>query len=133
MTKLQWGTKRVCDKCGARFYDLNRSPATCPMCDTVRTTGRSSKPRREAGTALVIEEAETEASVDGEEVPVDGLDDGEKDDADKDEEGDEVAQDDADKVDADKQDEADKNDADEEDEADGRGDDAEPGDDADRP
>lgn len=113
MTKPQWGTKHVCDNCGARFYDLNRSPATCPMCDTVRTTGRSSKPKRKAGTPLVIEETETEASVDGEEVPVDGLDDGEKDEADKVE--------------------ADKNDADEEDEADDRGDDAEPGDDADRP
>jgi hypothetical protein len=97
------------------------------MCDTVRTTGRSSKPKRKAGTPLVIEETETEASVDGEEVPVDGLDDGEKDEADKDEEGDEVSEDNADKV------EADKNDADEEDEADDRGDDAEPGDDADRP
>ncbi|MDP7668659.1 MAG: hypothetical protein QF738_11440 [Rhodospirillales bacterium] len=28
---------------------MNRSPATCPKCDTVRTPGRSSKPRREAG------------------------------------------------------------------------------------
>jgi uncharacterized protein (TIGR02300 family) len=26
------GTKRVCPSCGARFYDLGRSPITCPVC-----------------------------------------------------------------------------------------------------
>jgi len=71
----QWGIKRVCDNCGAPFYDLNRSPATCPKCDTVVTTGRSAKPSRKATAAPVIEKPETEASVDGEEVPVDGPDD----------------------------------------------------------
>lgn len=31
------GTKRTCQSssCGARFYDLNRDPITCPMCGTV--------------------------------------------------------------------------------------------------
>jgi uncharacterized protein (TIGR02300 family) len=29
------GTKRVCPSCGARFYDLNRSPITCPACQAV--------------------------------------------------------------------------------------------------
>src|SRR4030067_1743765 len=29
------GTKRVCPSCGARFYDLNRSPITCPVCQAV--------------------------------------------------------------------------------------------------
>ncbi|MFT9019541.1 TIGR02300 family protein, partial [Acetobacter malorum] len=28
------GTKRVCVSCGARFYDLHRSPAVCPKCGT---------------------------------------------------------------------------------------------------
>jgi len=26
------GTKRVCESCGAKFYDLNNSPAICPKC-----------------------------------------------------------------------------------------------------
>ena len=26
------GTKRICPVCGARFYDLNKHPATCPKC-----------------------------------------------------------------------------------------------------
>ena len=33
-TKAERGTKRTCQNgsCGARFYDLNRSPIVCPMC-----------------------------------------------------------------------------------------------------
>ena len=35
--KAERGTKRTCQNnaCGARFYDLNRDPATCPICGTV--------------------------------------------------------------------------------------------------
>ena len=33
MTKPEWGDKRTCPKCGARFYDLGKSdPATCIEC-----------------------------------------------------------------------------------------------------
>jgi uncharacterized protein (TIGR02300 family) len=33
-TKQDRGTKRTCQnsECGSRFYDLNRSPITCPIC-----------------------------------------------------------------------------------------------------
>jgi uncharacterized protein (TIGR02300 family) len=33
-TKQDRGTKRTCQNsdCGARFYDLNRSPVVCPVC-----------------------------------------------------------------------------------------------------
>lgn len=36
-SKAQRGTKRTCqnNSCGARFYDLARTPITCPMCGTV--------------------------------------------------------------------------------------------------
>jgi hypothetical protein len=35
-TKAARGTKRTCQNtdCGARFYDLNRDPAVCPICET---------------------------------------------------------------------------------------------------
>ena len=35
--KLQRGTKRMCQnpECGSRFYDLNRDPITCPICNSV--------------------------------------------------------------------------------------------------
>ena len=35
MTKPEWGTKRECQNCGARFYDLKRTPITCPKCEAV--------------------------------------------------------------------------------------------------
>jgi uncharacterized protein (TIGR02300 family) len=34
MANAELGTKRVCVACGARFYDLQRSPAICPKCGT---------------------------------------------------------------------------------------------------
>ena len=36
-TKAARGTKRTCqnNECGARFYDLTRDPAECPICSTV--------------------------------------------------------------------------------------------------
>ncbi len=30
--KADWGTKRVCQSCGCKFYDLQRSPIVCPSC-----------------------------------------------------------------------------------------------------
>jgi len=32
MTKPEWGEKRTCQACGARFYDMERSPILCPKC-----------------------------------------------------------------------------------------------------
>lgn len=35
MTKPDLGTKHLCPGCGAKFYDLKRTPITCPKCGTV--------------------------------------------------------------------------------------------------
>lgn len=32
--KAARGTKRVCQNCGAKFYDLNRTPPVCPICQS---------------------------------------------------------------------------------------------------
>ncbi len=32
MAKPEWGTKRQCSKCGARFYDMGNDPIVCPAC-----------------------------------------------------------------------------------------------------
>ncbi len=32
MVKANWGTKRTCQSCSARFYDLNKGPIKCPKC-----------------------------------------------------------------------------------------------------
>ena len=35
MADPKLGTKRSCEACEAKFYDLNKSPATCPICGHV--------------------------------------------------------------------------------------------------
>ena len=35
MAKPELGTKRLCAHCGAKFYDLNHAPITCPKCGVV--------------------------------------------------------------------------------------------------
>lgn len=54
-TKAARGTKRVCQNCGSKFYDLNRDPITCPICHTVyqQTDGR---PKAVSGNAAVEDE-----------------------------------------------------------------------------
>ena len=34
MAKPELGTKRLCAGCGAKFYDLNKTPIACPKCGT---------------------------------------------------------------------------------------------------
>jgi len=35
LAKPEWGEKRICLDCGAKFYDMQRSPIVCPSCETV--------------------------------------------------------------------------------------------------
>ena len=35
MTKPELGSRHQCKRCGARFFDLNKSPITCPKCGTI--------------------------------------------------------------------------------------------------
>ena len=35
MAKPDLGTKRQCANCGAKFYDLSKTPIVCPKCETV--------------------------------------------------------------------------------------------------
>ena len=37
LAKAEWGTKRRCLNCSAKFYDLGRNPIVCPKCETVFT------------------------------------------------------------------------------------------------
>ncbi|SME92567.1 TIGR02300 family protein [Tistlia consotensis] len=32
MAKPEWGSKRICQSCGAKFYDLGKDPIVCPAC-----------------------------------------------------------------------------------------------------
>ena len=53
------GTKRSCqnEQCGARFYDLNQDPITCPVCQTVYVIPISPPISAFAGVSEASEEA----------------------------------------------------------------------------
>lgn len=106
------GLKRICNGCGARFYDLNKRPIICPSCDLEFTGEIQVKTRRgkvAAATEGQIEEKTAKAAAndeDGEieaEVEVVSLDDAEAPAADdSDDEAEEVAGDlDLDELEAD--------------------------------
>ena len=46
VAKPEWGTKRLCRSCGARFYDLRRKPVVCPKCGAAHDPEPADKPRR---------------------------------------------------------------------------------------
>ena len=87
--KLERGTKRTCQNpdCGERFYDLNRDPITCPICNSVyaialqpppqaitRPAPRSFKPPSHISTepkeeVATVEDGEELAALEGEGEP----------------------------------------------------------------
>jgi uncharacterized protein (TIGR02300 family) len=77
VAKPEWGTKRICLNCGARFYDMNRDPITCPACSTALDPIAQGRPRRSraapklAAVAAVVDTEEAVAvEPDEEEVEV---------------------------------------------------------------
>ena len=68
MAKPEFGTKRLCASCGAKFYDLHHDPITCPKCGTVfevaavTTRGRAEAARSPVRVveAIVPETADAE-------------------------------------------------------------------------
>lgn len=96
MVKPEWGLKRTCPSCGARFYDMARSPILCPKCGaTVGTEVAIKSSRRSAAAAAEPKAAPLAAAVavvgdvdaedvdilddSGEETDVDVLDEDEED------------------------------------------------------
>jgi len=65
VAKAELGTKRLCASCGAKFYDLNKDPITCPKCSAVfQVAVLTSRGRTDAAAA-----ARTEAPVQEVEAP----------------------------------------------------------------
>ena len=64
MAKAEWGLKRTCQSCGARFYDLSKDPISCPKCGAeydpeVLLKSRRGKPAPAPKPVVaVVEEAE---------------------------------------------------------------------------
>lgn len=53
MANPKWGTKRICQSCGAKFYDLQKSPIVCPSCSTEFDPEALLKSRRPRAAAKV--------------------------------------------------------------------------------
>ena len=102
MSKAARGAKRLCESCEAKFYDLNRSPIICPLCQTEFKLAKSADDDKPPEAEKVVVEptpvAQPAASTDDEAKDLDvdpelaavddedlaGLDDVETDDADDD-------------------------------------------------
>jgi uncharacterized protein (TIGR02300 family) len=77
----KWGKKRICLNCGARFYDMLRSPIICPKCETEFlpvVSGRGSRakaaipvPAPEQAKSVVEEKAKLDLLVGEEDIPDD--------------------------------------------------------------
>src|SRR5271170_8135096 len=58
VAKPDWGSKRICPSCGARYYDLSRKPVICPKCTTPFDPEAFLKSRRSRPAAPVAKELE---------------------------------------------------------------------------
>ena len=62
MAKPELGLKRVCVACGAKFYDLTRTPAVCPKCGTEQP---ADQPRLKRPGGNVVEDKRPKKPVPG--------------------------------------------------------------------
>jgi len=90
MALAELGLKRTCVSCGARFYDLGKTPAVCPKCSTEQP---AEQPRARRAAAPLPEEKPRKrpAAVEGadtDEVEVDDADADVAEDIDEDEDED---------------------------------------------
>ncbi len=49
VAKKDMGTKRTCQSCNARFYDLQKSPPVCPKCGTTQNLEKPARGGRSGG------------------------------------------------------------------------------------
>ena len=81
MAKPEWGIKRICQSCGARFYDLDKSPIVCPSCETTFDAEAILKSRRTRSPAEAEAKAKEEkakkaaAALESEEAEADEIED----------------------------------------------------------
>ena len=66
MAQVEWGTKRQCANCGAKFYDLRRDPIVCPRCEAVFEPVAARRSRATAAVAV----AETSPVVAAQDVEI---------------------------------------------------------------
>ena len=74
MTKLEWGTKRACHSCSARFYDMRRSPIVCPKCGEVfeiQSQGKRTRTRAALVDDSVVKPLEEDILITDLDLPAD--------------------------------------------------------------
>jgi len=83
VTKPEWGKKRTCQNCGAKYYDMQKDPPICPKCETVFQQESNPRGRRNR-TAPVAPKAIAKAAaavendgIDLEDIEDDALEDDE--------------------------------------------------------
>lgn len=62
MAKAKLGTKRSCTSCGLRYYDLNKTPITCPSCNAEFDPESLLKTRKSRQPAKAANDDEVSAS-----------------------------------------------------------------------
>jgi uncharacterized protein (TIGR02300 family) len=67
VAKPEWGTKRICQSCAARFYDMQREPIVCPACGARMDVSAQQKPKRSRQAAKAVAAAPEEVEVEQEE------------------------------------------------------------------
>jgi uncharacterized protein (TIGR02300 family) len=71
--KPELGTKRQCQNCGAKFFDLAKDPIVCPKCATVYQV--AALPARSSARGKAVEEDEPEVETpEAELVPLEEAD-----------------------------------------------------------
>jgi uncharacterized protein (TIGR02300 family) len=58
VAKPELGIKRQCANCGAKFYDLGKSPIICPKCGTLHEIAAAPARRQAAAKPAPVEEQE---------------------------------------------------------------------------
>ena len=75
MAKPELGTKRLCAGCGAKFYDLNKTPIACPKCGTpFEVVPVTTRPRPDQRAAVREPEPEAEEAQEAELISLEEAD-----------------------------------------------------------
>jgi uncharacterized protein (TIGR02300 family) len=70
--KPELGTKRQCQNCGAKFFDLAKDPIVCPKCGTVYQV--ASRPARSRARGKAAEDEPEVETAEAELVPLEEAD-----------------------------------------------------------